>query len=376
MSNFEARAGDRRSPGMDGICAAILGKLVNPFRARRSPHLAVGATDAREWAASRDLIRSVAARQRFETALYADFAARVYPEAPVRPLCVATRWCAWLFLFDDHFDDSLLGRDEGQGWRILERLLQQVATLGEGAAALPSASPIEAALVELWSETGPAMSEGWRRRFARHLGDYLRSYTWEIGNRAEQVAPDLTQYIEMRRDTGATWIGLDLIEYVAGAEVPPKIYDSLPLRTLNLAAIDAICWTNDIASYAKERARGEVNNIVYIAQQAFGLDLQAAMDFTRRMQDSRVELFCRTAETLSEELDAGGATEDERMATHAYVRGLQDWIRGNLDWSLATARYLEVEHRPKGDRVSWTENISQVAEDLLVAPSPQAKVER
>lgn len=354
--------------------AVSLSQLYSPFPERISPHLPMVAPQTIEWAQRMQLLTSAAALRRFEAALYIDFAARVYPDAPPETLNVASDWCAWLFVFDDQFDDCYLGRRRDDAGDVLGRLLEFLPVEMERRHGISEPrSPLELSLADLWHRTAPHMSMAWRRRFYGHMRDYLNSYFWEIDNRAAQVAPDLTMYIEMRRDTGATWLGLDLIEYVEGAEVPVRAFDSLCMRTLNLTSIDAICWVNDIASYKKEMARGEVNNIVCIAQRRFEMGLSEAVDFVRMMQNSRVELFLRTQSQLPELYEQLACSDAERNAIVRYISGLEAWIRGNLDWSLHTARYLRVERQSAGGRVSWTENISHAPEDALAAPNVEAR---
>ncbi|MFC4515753.1 hypothetical protein [Streptomyces ehimensis] len=315
---------------------------------------------------------SQSAEERFESALYGEFAARTYPDAPADRLVVAAKWCAWLFLFDDHFDDCYLGRSKAEAESILPNLLRFL-TNPEIEPQTPT-NPLEAGLLDIWHQTAAKMSLSWRDRFKRHMHDYLMSYFWEISNRSRRYTPDLVMYIEMRRDTGATWIGFDLIPFTEALEVPARLNNDLLLRAMELAAIDVICMSNDILSHEKEMARGEVNNIVPIAQHLTGGEVQQSVELVNAMQNSRIRLFLDHKDRIPAWLEESQAPPVTRQAVERYIAGLESWIRGNLDWSLRTGRYLNVEHAPgHGDRVSWAENLSGVTDDALRAPVQDQK---
>ncbi|MEU5050368.1 hypothetical protein [Streptomyces sp. NPDC021096] len=354
------------------ISSFTLPQFYNPFPSRLSPELMTAADESLRWAQDMELVASPSAQERFESALYGEFAARTYPDAPTDRLVVAAKWCAWLFLFDDHFDDCYLGRSKSDAEAVLPNLLRCLAS-PEIEPLIPG-NPLEAALLDLWPQTATRMSPSWRGRFKRHMHDYLMSYFWEISNRSRRHTPDLVMYIDMRRDTGATWIGFDLIPYTEGLEVPTWLNDSLLLRTMELAAIDVICISNDILSHEKEMARGEVNNIVHVAQQLTGGEIQQSVNLVNAIQNSRIRLFLDHKEQIPAWLEESEASPATRQAVERYIVGLESWIRGNLDWSLRTARYLNVEYAPgHGDRVSWAENLSGVTDDALRAPVEDRK---
>ncbi|WP_336982664.1 MULTISPECIES: hypothetical protein [unclassified Cedecea] len=44
------------------------------------------------------------------------------------------------------------------------------------------------------------------------------------------------------------------------------------------------------------------------------------------------------------------------------------WMRANLDFSLSTPRYAEIEDSRAGKPLSWLENISAMQHELFQAP--------
>ena len=111
------------------------------------------------------------------------------------------------------------------------------------------------------------------------------------------------------------------------------------MKRLTLASHNAVCWANDVISLEKELARGDVHNLVLVLAHDEGLDLREAVDRVAHTHDAEVEEFVR----LSSRLPSFGVAVDEHLGR--YVAALQARIKGNLDWSLESARYRRTATR-------------------------------
>lgn len=103
----------------------------------------------------------------------------------------------------------------------------------------------------------------------------------------------------------------------------------------------------DVYSYNMEQAKGcGGNNIVTVLMHAKDVDLQTASDLVGIQFDMLMQRFT----AAKSQLPSWGAETDRLVA--AYVRSMEDWVIGNLEWSFETVRYFGPEHaRIKDTRV-------------------------
>ncbi len=306
----------------------------------------------RVWAAEFGLIRSPAAWSRFLGTAPGELSGLVYASAtePSR-LAAATAWIGWLFLIDDQLDEGSVGKDPAL---VRDRLRPFAGLAAEMAAEPPPGAGVAgaevragtaggpprvrllAALTRVWHAIAPHMPADWRRTFARHYFDYLSGCEWEAGNRASGRIPPEPEYARMRRQAGAIWPSLDLLEYVAGAPLPGALRDDPLLAAIRTACADVVCWTDDLLTVSKERAHGDVHNLVIVLENAAGCDERAAVDMAARRVEARVADFGELRRRVLV-MDAG--TDSAAGALHRHVAGLHHWMRGHLEWGLRTIRY-------------------------------------
>ena len=95
----------------------------------------------------------------------------------------------------------------------------------------------------------------------------------------------------------------------------------------------------DVYSYNMEQSRGiGGNNIVTVLMQARRVDLQAASDLVGQHFKHLMDKFTEGKRKLpSWDLDVD-------TAVAAYVKAMEHWIIGNLDWSFETQRYFGPQH--------------------------------
>jgi hypothetical protein len=309
-----------------------------PFPPQIAPTVADVHRYAVQWATRHRLLDSPRARGHYAAAKFANLMARCYPAASLEDLCLATGWLTMLFHLDD-FLESALGREPKRMRPALRRLLSALRDAPDGRVApgaLPHdelGRPVCDALTDVWRRTAPRVSPLWQARFLGHIGDYLEGNIWEAANRAAPRVPSVGEYRTMRRHSAATAMFFDLIEPFRSVELPPSVLADATFLALRRAADNAVAWFNDLASWPKEAAAGEVHNLVLVLSHHHRLTVEDAVYQAVVDHDAEVHTFV----TLRDQLDA--TPVGKHPAVQAVVTDIAHWIRGNIDWSQESARY-------------------------------------
>jgi hypothetical protein len=303
-----------------------------------------------------DLVQKQTARQRFMQANFAWFAACTYPTVDVHNLALVSDWFAWLFLVDDQLDDGVIGRQLEQVQEVMAELLTVLDEDTSLSLSPPSAhsSSAIASLADLWQRTLPQSTKTWRKRFFRHVADCFTAAYWEAHNRVQGIIPDEITYIKKRRDTGAIYICLDLIDIVEHINLPLHVYNSQVFQDTLEATSNVVCWCNDIYSLEKEKTLGEHHNLVLVAQHAHHFTHQEAINYVSELISKEVQLFLN----LEQQLLALFPMHTQDL--QKYLAGMRSWMRGNLDWSSKTKRYRYLEKTVSGETVDYLEEILSV----------------
>jgi hypothetical protein len=303
-----------------------------------------------KWARGHRLLQRERAIHRFQTSRFAWLAARVHAHAHFEELALTNDFFTWLFLLDDQFDDSSAGRQLERMKVVVERLLAVVG-IARGEAVEPLQGPVADALCDLWERARPLTTPRWRQRFAGHLRAYLEAYLWETDNRARGETPGLAIYIQKRQDAGAMHLALDYIDLAEHVELPPEVYEGTLMQALLLAINNIVCWQNDIVSVEKELAHGDFSNLVLVLRKAYGYSLQEAVERANELITAEVRVFEHLAVGARDFLPA------YRQEVERYLVSMRAWVRGNLDWSLETLRFREVEPLTDGQEPGYLETI-------------------
>ncbi|WP_395109051.1 germacradienol/geosmin synthase [Actinomadura sp. SCN-SB] len=301
---------------------------------------------------------------------YALLCAYTHPDCVPAELDLITDWYVWVFYFDDHFLEVYKrSRDQEGAGAYLDRLCSFM-----GPEPPEPENAAERGLADLWARTVPAMSEHWRARFVESTENLLRESLWELANISEARVPNPVEYIEKRRAVGGAPWSACLVEHAVGAEVPPGMAGSRPLRVLRDAFSDGVHLRNDIFSYQREtETEGEVNNAVLVVERFLGVGPRRAAEIVNDLLTSRLRQFENTALTEVPLLfEEHAATPAERAAVAAYVKGLQDWQSGGHEWHLRSSRYMN-EGAGGGGPLGMGMALSRAAVVLEAAtPSPLA----
>jgi hypothetical protein len=312
------------------------------------------------------LVQGEKAAIRLEKSGFSRLTASAYPKANAHDLKIATNWLIWLFLFDDQLDECYLGHQKSEAAQIIDKLF--LYTDLDPRSHKHAESAIEIAFVALWKEYTADLRETQQRRFMQNIRNYLSSLRWEVESRVERTVPSLVTFVDLRRNTGAVRLAIDLIEYSLHFEIPEVVANSTEMEMLKNCTNDVICMSNDLFSFEKEKARGDVNNILIVWQKNNECSIQTSVEAIYKLIIERQNQFISTRQKL-ESLVALLRLDDAcRVGIQHYVAGMEHWMKANLEFSLTTPRYHDVEASREGMPPSWVENISSMPSEVFMAP--------
>lgn len=331
-----------------------------PFAARRHPAVASARTHSRAWATDMGMfgegVWTVATFERDDAPLLAAYGR---PDVGVPELELTSDWCTWSLFVNDYVLErfkrprDLLGAKAFAG--RLSSFLAGSGTGGAGTGApmnLPMNLPMNAAeraLANLWQRSAPTMSSDLREAFARRIQVYVESAVWDIFNSIQDRSPDPIDYCEMRRVSGRSQLALSLVQLGAELSLPAAVTRDRFITQLREAFCDVLPLRNDIFSYAKELAEGELPDGelrgVVVLQRFFGTtgqgaDQSGAMAIANALVTARIEQFEHICtHYLPELFDDLALDEPTRTRVRTWVARLETWMAGDLEWSRITGRY-------------------------------------
>jgi germacradienol/geosmin synthase len=266
------------------------------------------------------------------------------PDATPDELELSSEWLTWGTYGDDYYP-TLYGRARDLlGAKAQNERLNAFMPLDTGATP-PPLNPLESGLADLWRRTAGPMPVNSRERFRAGVQSMIDSWLWELANHIQHRIPDPVDYIEMRRRTFGSDMTMILAQLGHGHAVPPEVYRTTTIRSLENSANDFACLANDLFSYQKEiEFEGEVTNGVLVVQNFLGCDLPAAIKVVRDLMEARVRQFEHLiAHDLPVLFDNFQLSGQARRTLLDYADELQDWMAGILEWHRACRRYREPE---------------------------------
>lgn len=311
--------------------AVVSPQFYCPFPKRLNRHAEAAQQHTLAWVQRFGLV-SEAAFLRLQASRFGYLAARAYPDAGEEELKLVCDWNTWLFIRDDQCDETGLGKDPQK----LAELHQRWLGLLMGRPCSGKDGALSQALLELWHRLRACSSLAWQARFIASVAEYFESSVWEAQNRALRTCPDLATYASMRPYTGGLYTDLELIEVVEHIALPLQIRCHPVLKRLARLANDVVCWSNDVFSLSKESAQGDFHNLVVVLARQNGLEIQEAAEQAVQMCNAQVKRFLALEKRLPD------FPSPHAQAVAKYLDVLRAWMRGNLDWSLESARYRSV----------------------------------
>ncbi|KAF8524713.1 isoprenoid synthase domain-containing protein [Hysterangium stoloniferum] len=200
---------------------------------------------------------------------------------------------------------------------------------------LPVVEPEASKLIRnFWRRCIVNMTSSVQTRFCENISLAVKTIETERKFRGKDSLPDIAAYIAFRRENSACRAAFDLLEYCLEIELPNFVRNDPSLTVLSNCAIDFIALSNDIYSYNVEQSRGDICHSVPIIMKIHNSDLQEAVDRIADMCRESVESF-QAAKAL---LPSWGTEIDKDVAM--YIGGIEDWMSGNIQWSLFLERYF------------------------------------
>ncbi|MFF4832950.1 germacradienol/geosmin synthase Cyc2 [Streptomyces sp. NPDC001315] len=267
-------------------------------------------------------------------------AAGLDPDATVEALDLSSQWLAWGTYADDYYPLVFGHRRDLAAARLATQRLSACMPAAGEAVPVP-ANAMERGLIELWARTTAGMTPEARGTLRDAVNVMTESWVWELSNQLQNRVPDPVDYLEMRRATFGSDLTLSLCRLDHGPAVPPEVYRSGPVRSLENAAVDYACLLNDVFSYQKEiEYEGEIHNAVLVVQNFFGCDYPTALRVVGDLMNQRMRQFEHVAtHELPVLYDDFDLSEEEREVVRGYVADLQNWMAGILNWHREVDRY-------------------------------------
>ncbi|MET8017821.1 family 2 encapsulin nanocompartment cargo protein terpene cyclase [Streptomyces decoyicus] len=334
-----------------------------PFTTTLSPHLEGARRRVVEWAHRMGILGpqpgvplsdvwDEPAMVRYDLALCA---AGLHPDATPEQLDLGAAWLAWGTYADDYYPQVFGRTRDIASAKVCTERLSSFMPLDSSAEVPEPVNAVERALGDLWARTAGPMTPEARRSFRESVDTMTASWLWEIDNQILNRIPDPVDYIEMRRATFGSDLTMSLSRIGHGRQVPPEVYRSGPLRSLENAAADYACLMNDVFSYQKEiEYEGEVHNGILVVQNFFDCDYPTALNIIHDLMTSRMQEFQHVAaHELPVVYDDFDLSPEARKTLDGYVHELENWMAGILTWHQGCLRYTEPEMRHPTGSPGW-----------------------
>ncbi|MEU9470246.1 germacradienol/geosmin synthase Cyc2 [Streptomyces avermitilis] len=312
-----------------------------PFRVELSPHLEGARARLTPWMHSTGMLQEGVWDEDKLTAYDLPLcSAGLDPDATPDELDLSSRWLAWGTYGDDYYPMVFGPRRDLAAAKVCTRRLSACMPV-DGEEVPAPVNGLERGLIDLWALTTAKMTPDERRTFRASVDVMTESWVWELSNQLQHRIPDPIDYLEMRRATFGADLTLSLCRVGHGPKVPPEIYRSGPVRSLENAAVDYGMLINDVFSYQKEiEYEGEVHNAILVVQNFFGCDYPTALGIINDLMTQRMRQFEHVAaQELPVLYEDFKLPQEVRDIMDGYVVELQNWMSGILKWHQDCHRY-------------------------------------
>jgi hypothetical protein len=233
----------------------------------------------------------------------------------------------WLFAFDDAYcDEGRYSHDPGRTVNLVAEMMRITET-----GRTTSRSPCALALADLRQQLDLLASPPVIARWVNTMKAYLGYQVWEASHRSTNRIPTIDQYAVARIRNGAMEVSCACLEVAEGYEAPFNETEGPDVRALTEMACALVGYDNDIASYYKEHSRSDCKlNLVDVIAHERGQTPDEALPEAIAFRDAVMALYLQLHQIVEPVVSD---------ATRRYLSGLSAWIRGNLDWSMNSARY-------------------------------------
>ncbi|KAF2630913.1 terpenoid synthase [Macroventuria anomochaeta] len=278
--------------------------------------------------------------QKMKLADAALFGSSWWPYASFEDLCVVTHLSTWLFAWDDELDSaeySNLINDMDQATTFREYTIRYIRACLNQDYGEPIAldSPIITDITRVCEAVRQGYPPEKTQIFLNELVYFVESCQLEQQNQVEGHLPTAQEYLQRRMGSGAVRVCLALSEFACRIVLPSEIMADPDMTTIWDATNIVICIMNDILSFKKELAQGQVDSILPVLFAEHG-SMDTAMSIAaslivqsiRSVDDAAERLLQRHGEDLILRRDLGDFIDSCKYA-----------CTGNLNWSLVSGRF-------------------------------------
>jgi hypothetical protein len=255
--------------------------------------------------------------------------ALAYPNGSPDLVLLGANFFSWLFLFDDLYGE---GGDNNKGEALKDLGPSLVAVLQTGQCL--HNEPFHLSLLDIHRRALKCGPE-WLTRIAMDLKIYFEGCRLELPYRKASSAASLAQYFKIRLFSSAMFSVLDLVELDLPHSLSEASIKRPEISELRMLASLAVCWDNDIISYAKEQDCGAPLNLVTVIQQEYQITIDEAFKTAADFFLETLNRFINLQNRLV--VDRKLSQNEER-----YIKGLLNWVYGNRAWGAFTLRYQTI----------------------------------
>ncbi|TDW96903.1 terpene synthase family protein [Dinghuibacter silviterrae] len=306
-----------------------------PFPVAVHPQVDEIESHTNQWVLDFGLIEDSETQENFKASKFGHFIGRSFPKAEFTTVAAWSDLNALLFIVDDQIDGGGLIKNEAEFFSYTKAFFEvldmnRTCTLRED-------RPTLAALSDFWLRIRKLTNARWQQKFIKGCKDMFDGGYWQFQHLLMRKKPSLDEYFQQRQYFGAAHLSTDALEGIAGIDVPQFILDEPIIQRLTELCRNAICFSNDLFSLAKEieeKNNGGEFNLVFILKEKYNLTLSEAIQLAADIHDDTVNEFL--------ELSGGIFKYGDRfnIILKEYVDALGILMRGNIEWSTKdTARY-------------------------------------
>jgi hypothetical protein len=304
--------------------------LYCPFPTSVNRHAEAAEHDMVAWGRALGLIPNDHIEQRLRGVRIGWLMARVYPKLSRADLQLMTYWTTWGFICDDISGSPPLGHDPER----LMAMQQRLRAVLHGCEPAVGDHPLCWGLWDLRQRFLTKTTPDGLQRYVQTVEQFFDACLWESTNRALRMVPDVATYIAMRPLSGAVYTFTELFGIVEELPFPAEVRAHPVVERLTLMANNVVCWINDLLSLSKELESGDVHNLVVVMQHEHQISMQEAVDRAAALLNTEVRAYV----DLERRLPSFGPQVDPVLAR--YLAVLRSWMRGSLDWSYTSGRYM------------------------------------
>ncbi|KAI5863450.1 isoprenoid synthase domain-containing protein [Durotheca rogersii] len=277
---------------------------------------------------------------------FGGLAALCFPTCAPIKLIAATRFLAWIFLWDDEIDmgegATQTSRDQQRARDYCHDSLRRVRqAMDPGCCTEARVEKDRRGLMSVFDDLSRQlhadMSSDQRARFSREIEEYISETAVEQTNQQQGCVASFEDYMNMRLRTSGIGSGLALCEFTAGVDLPSWAMDSQEMVTM-WREITSICMLiNDVYSLKKELGHGVIQNAIPILVSSLQeQDLAHAVEILAQKIEHSIALFDETLKTLHCRFSERGERPDDLIQ---YADACRMIATGLLEWLLTSPRY-------------------------------------